>query len=89
MKKIHLDSGLQLEVDETKLTNNMELLDDLAAVTDGDVGAVSHILSMILDAEQKKKLYEHLRKDGIVPADAVVRSIGEIFEKLGDKGKNS
>ena len=89
MKKIQLDSGLQLEIDEKVISNNMELLDDLADLDSGDAGAISRVVNRMLSKEQKKKLYNHLRVDGVVPVDAVARSISEIFTKFGDKGKNS
>ena len=89
MKKIQLDSGLQLEIDEKVISNNMELLDDLADLDSGDAGAISRVVNRMLSKEQKKKLYNHLRVDGVVPVDAVARAISEIFTKFGDKGKNS
>ena len=87
MKKIHLDNGLQLQVKDNVL-DNMELLDDLVSLDEGNGYAISRIVSRILEKDEKKKLYDHLRKDGVTPVSAVVDCMKEIFDKLGDAGKN-
>ena len=87
MKKIRLDSGLNLNIQENAL-NNMELLDDLVDLDEGNGYAISRIVGRILDKEEKKKLYDHLRVDGVTPVDKVVEAMKEIFDKLGEKGKN-
>ena len=38
--------------------------------------------------DEKKKLYNHLRVDGVVQINKVVDAMREIFEKLGTAGKN-
>lgn len=89
MKTITMKSGLELEIRDN-LMNDMELLDDLSDLNEGDGYAISRVLSKILAPDQKKKLYDHHRNDdGKVPVDAIVDSMKEIFELLGDKGKNS
>ena len=87
MKKIRLDNGLDLEIQDSVM-NNMELLDDLVELDDGNGYAISRITKRILSKEEKKKLYDHLRVDGVTPVDKVVECLKEIFDKLGDKGKN-
>ena len=87
MKRIHLDNGLTLEVKENAL-NDMELLDDLVELDEGNGYAISRVVGRILAPAEKKKLYDHLRRDGVTPIDAVVDSMKEIFDKLGDAGKN-
>ena len=87
MKKIKLDSGLELNVQDS-VKNNMELLDDLVELDEGNGYAISRIVGRILDRQEKKKLYDHLRVDGVTPVDRVVDSMKEIFDKLGDEGKN-
>ena len=87
MKKIRLDNGLNLNVQDSVM-NNMELLDDLVDLDEGNGYAISRIVSRILDKGEKKKLYDHLRLDGVTPVDKVVECMKEIFDKLGDTGKN-
>ena len=87
MKNIRLDNGLNLEVREEAL-DNMELLDDLVDLDEGSGYAISRVISRILDKDEKKKLYDHLREDGGVKISKVVDTMKEIFEKLGAAGKN-
>ena len=87
MKKVRLESGINLEVRDSA-TNNMELLDELVALQEGDGSRISPILNYLLEKDEKKKLYDHLRVDGIVSVTAVSNALNEIFGKLGDSGKN-
>lgn len=87
MKKIRLENGLNIEIQDN-VTNNMELLDDLVDLDEGNGYAISRIVGRILSKDEKKKLYDHLRVDGAVPVDKVVDAMKEIFDKLGEKGKN-
>lgn len=87
MKDIRLDNGLNLKIKDSAL-NNMELLDDLVDLDEGNGFAISRVLNRILEKDEKKKLYDHLRVDGVTPVDKVVECMKEIFDKLGDAGKN-
>ena len=87
MKKIKLESGLELKIQDSVM-NNMELLDDLVDLDDGTGYAISRIVNRILEKSEKKKLYDHLRVDGVTPVDKVVECMKEIFDKLGEPGKN-
>lgn len=88
MKTITMKSGLELEIRDN-LMNDMELLDDLAELDEGNSYAVSRIVNRILGKNEKKKLYDDLREDGVTPVNKVVEAMTEIFQLLGDKGKNS
>ena len=89
MKKIVLENGLELEVNENSL-NNMELLDALEEMTDGNELAISKVVKLMLGKENRKKLYDFIRdKDGRVPLEIVDKCLTEIMMLLGDKGKNS
>ena len=88
MKKIVLENGLELEVDEQSL-NNMELLDALEEMTDGNELAISKVVKLMLGNENRKKLYDFIRnKDGRVPLEKIDKCLTEIMLLLGDKGKN-
>ena len=87
MKKIKLESGLALNVRDDVM-DNMELLDDLVALDEGNGYAISRVLNRMLEPEEKKKLYEHLREDGVTKVSKVVNAMKEIFDRLGDNGKN-
>lgn len=89
MRKIVLENGLELEVNENNL-NNMELLDALAEMEEDNTLAVSTAVKLALGAENRKKLYNAVRtKDGNVPIEEVVKCFTEILNKLGDNAKNS
>lgn len=89
MKKIVLENGLELEVNEQSL-NNMELLDALEEMTDGNELAISKVVKLMLGKENRKKLYDFVRdKDGRVPLEIIDKCLTEIMLLLGDKGKNS
>ena len=87
MKSVNLKSGLQIEVKD-KVMDNMELLDDLVELDSGNGYAISRVLNRMLEPEEKKKLYDHLRVDGVTPITAVTEAMKEIFDNLGDQGKN-
>ena len=87
MKKIKLDCGAEINIDEKDL-GNMELLDELVAVDEGDTTALTHIFRLIMSKEDKKKLYDALREEDRVPVAKVVVALKELFDKLGEQGKN-
>lgn len=60
--------------------DNMELIDALADIDDGNLLAVSKVLTLLLGPEQKKKMYDFVRtEDGIVSAQTVSEMIAEIL----------
>ena len=89
MVKCVTKSGFICELDEN-LLNNMELIDVLADDT-MDMGfRASKAVKLILGAENRKQLYDHLRApDGRVPVEAVNAALEDIFESFGQSGKNS
>ena len=89
MKKIVLENGLELEVNEQCL-NNMELLDALEEMTEGDELSMSKVVKLMLGKENRKKLYDSIRlKDGRVPLEGIDKCLTEIMMLLGEQGKNS
>ena len=55
------ESGFEFEINKDKL-DDMEFIDLLADLKDGDTLKFSRIADFMLGKEQKAKLYEHLRK---------------------------
>lgn len=81
-------SGFEISLDEDTM-NNMELLDALTALQEGDGTQMSHIIPMVLGKDGKKRLYDHLRlPNGRVPTNAVDDELSEIMQAL-NSGKNS
>lgn len=81
-------TGFQFCVDEDAM-NDMELVDILADSTMDDSFRMSHVVRKLLPGDQRKQLYDHVRIDGRVPVDAVTAEIADIFEAMGEPGKNS
>ena len=80
-------SGLAYCIPEKRI-QNMELLDALTELeTNG--AALPKVVNLLLDADAKQKLYDHVRdEDGTVPVKAVSTEIYDIFEN-GRQAKNS
>ena len=87
MTSIKTSSGFSCDVDESAM-NDMELLEDLAAIDGGDISVLPGALSRIVGSENKRKLYDHVRINGRVPIDIVSQEIGEIITQLGSKKKS-
>lgn len=88
MTSIKTSSGFSCDVDESAM-NDMELLEDLAAIDGGDISVLPSALSRIVGSENKRKLYDHVRVNGRVPIDSVSQELGEIITQLGSKKKSS
>lgn len=80
-------SGFEFNLDEEAL-DDMEVLEWLIEMDNGDVAHLKDMLVRLLGDEQKKALYNHCRKNGRVSAKAVLREVGEIFKESGEQAKN-
>ena len=82
------ESGFSIELEESAL-DNMEVLDALSDLDEGNPLAMSRLVVKLLGKDGKKRLYDHLRtEDGLVPASAVESAIMELFQSI-IAGKNS
>ena len=82
-KKIETKSGFKCTID-TDALNDMYLIDLIAEVDDNAL-LMPKLLTRLMGAETKTKLYKHLEnKEGRVPIDALQSEIAEIMEQLGD-----
>lgn len=86
-REITLDNGLTLSISEDAM-DDMELLDLLAQLDDGNGYAIPRVVEHLLGKEQKKKLYDAVRVNGRSKVTAVVDAMKEILDKLGETGKN-
>lgn len=78
MIKGKTSSGFAFEI-EDHVVDSMELLDAIMEA-DENPGAISKVVRMLLPADQRKKLYDHLRTEkGNVPIMAVAQEVAEIF----------
>lgn len=82
------ESGFSIELEESTM-DNMEVLDALSDLDEGNPLAMSRLVVKLLGKDGKKRLYDHLRtEDGRVPASAVESTIMELFQSI-NAGKNS
>ena len=85
---IHVETkcGFVCDIPEARL-NDMELLDNIAEVMEGNLLAISGVAKRILGPD-RKRLYDHLRtEDGQVPPEAVMDVLTEIMN-TPKEGKN-
>lgn len=79
-------TGFAFEIEEHVL-DNMELVDAIMEA-DENPTALSKIVKILLPADQRKELYNHLRTEkGNVPIMAVAQAVAEIFN-YNQQGKN-
>lgn len=81
-------SGFQFSVDENCM-NDMELVDILADPSADDAFRMSALVKKLFPGDQRKALYDHVRVNGRVPVDAVMKEVEDVFHFMGNPGKNS
>lgn len=89
MEKVHVitPSGFECDI-SPDIFDDMELLDDMAAVDLGEVHKLRGILDVIIGDAGRRNLYEHVRNaDGKVTATAVVREYLEIVKGCAEGKK--
>lgn len=88
IKKFKTESGFECEID-ISLWENMELVDEIAELSEGNFLKLSKVTKMVLGDENRKKLYDHVRiENGTVPPQLIEKELMEIFAKQGNDGKN-
>ncbi len=85
VREITLQNGFKCSIDDQRL-DDMELLEDLVEVDEGNVMKLPAVIDKILGVEQKKKLYNKLRdkKTGTVTSVAVADALQEIMEGMNE-----
>ena len=82
------ESGFSIELEESAL-DNMEVLDALSDLDEGNPLAMSRLVVKLLGKDGKKRLYDHLRdENGIVPVDDLSNAVNELITSC-PAGKNS
>ena len=87
MIKGKTSTGFEYEYDETRL-DDMRFVDVLAVVVDPEappfekIAGASQLLTMLLGADMKKALYEHIGKnhEGRVPRAELEQALSEIMQ---------
>lgn len=88
MRKGTTKSGYEFELNE-EVMDDMEFVDALAEMDQGNTLSMSHVIGKLFSKEEKKKLYNHVRLDGKVSVESVSNMLIEIFQAIGEDGKNS
>ncbi|TDP59850.1 hypothetical protein [Aminicella lysinilytica] len=61
--------------------DDIELLEDLAELDNGNLRVLTDTINRLLGEEQKKKLYDHCRNEnGVAKASEIFAAIQEIFD---------
>ena len=80
-------TGFEFDIEDERL-DDMELVDIMAEIDENPL-LMPKLCKMLLGEEQKKRLYDHLRREDVrVPIEATTNAIQEIFNSPGDL-KNS
>lgn len=80
-------NGFEFEIDED-VFDDMEVIDYMADIEDERATSVTRLLRKVLGEDQKKRMYEHIKVGGRVSPETINEMITEIFNALGEKGKN-
>lgn len=80
IKTITTKSGYTVSVETDKL-DDMEFVDALAKLQKDDL-EIPHVVDMILNAEDKARLYDHVRENGRVPIAKFVQEFSEVLRLL-------
>lgn len=84
-EKKRLIDGLDIAITSNAL-DDMELLEDLIDLQNGDHAKLSSVLTQLLGSREKKqKLYDHLRRDGKVHVSDVSVALQELIEAADKK----
>lgn len=87
MIKGKTQTGFTYSVDDDVM-DDYDLLETLVGIDKGDYTLITKMTDMLLGAEQKDKLKEHIRaKNGKVSIKAMLDEVTEIF-KASSSGKN-
>ena len=85
---IHVKTAAGFEADISEsVRDNMELVDALAELEDGNPLALSRIVRLVM-GDSRKALYDFCRgEDGVAPTTVGSQELMEIIQQVG--GKNS
>lgn len=87
MTHVKLSCGFEADVDETA-ASDIEFLDALTDMQDGDPTGMSRLIGMLLGKDNKKRLYDAVRDEtGRASVDAVGAQLTELLGQLVSKKK--
>lgn len=82
------DTGFEFTIADS-VGDDMEFLELSIQADRGDFTAMPDLVLHLLGADQKKALFEHCRKDGIVSTKAVAREVQDMFRVIREAGESA
>lgn len=87
MSHVKLPCGFEGDIDEGAV-NDMEFLDALSDLQEGDPTALSKMCSLLFTKDEKKRFYDTCRNEnGRAEPETVSEQITELLHQLGSKKK--
>lgn len=83
---IQTSSGFEIDIEEEAL-DDMEVLELVFAIEDGNMKSYINLVDKIMSHEDKRRLYEHVRIGGRVPIEKFGNELTEIMKELKTKKK--
>ncbi len=80
--------GIPVVINRDAFSDDIETLELLADVDDGNVFAIVKLMKRIFGDEQYTNIKASLRKDGRTSVTDMVTFMGSVFRELGDEPKN-
>lgn len=78
------ETGFEVDLD-IGLMDDMELFDLIVELDEGNLGKIPKLLKKVLNNEDIKRLYDHVRLEGgRVPATSVVLELGNIMNAFNE-----
>lgn len=78
------ETGFEVDLD-IGLMDDMELFDLIVELDEGNLGKIPKLLKKVLNKEDIKRLYDHVRLEGgRVPATSVVLELGNIMNAFNE-----
>lgn len=78
------ETGFEVDLD-IELMDDMELFDLIVELDEGNLGKIPKLLKKVLNNEDIKRLYDHVRLEGgRVPATSVVLELGNIMNAFNE-----
>lgn len=80
--------GVPVSIDRASLANDIDTLELLADIDDGDVLSVVRLMRHVFGDEQYRNIKKSLRRDGRTTVSDMNDFMAEVFKAIGDDSKN-
>ena len=80
--------GVPVSIDRATLANDIDTLELLADIDDGDVLSVVRLMRHVFGDEQYRNIKKSLRRDGCTTVSDMNDFMAEVFKAIGDDSKN-